>query len=235
MNDWPIHPHSELKRISNSVYLVEGSIPKFPLKRSMTIARTSGGLFVHNAIACDESTMSEIDALGEVKAIVVPSALHRYDADRFVKRYKGAKIYAPEGALQAVQKKVSREVFSYEKFQAHEDSDNVQLVHLEGTKKREGVALISDHETLSLVFNDVLFNHPHVNSLGGLVMRVLAATGGPKVDIGAKLLLVNDKRALQKHLRELSAMRHLKHIVPGHGDVISDRAAEVLMKVADRY
>jgi len=71
-----------------------------PLKRVMTLARlASGAWVVHNAIALDERSMAQIDALGGVAHLVVPNGWHRQDLRVFHERYPRATVLAPRGAL----------------------------------------------------------------------------------------------------------------------------------------
>src|SRR5690606_28635970 len=65
-----------------------------------------GGLALHSVIACDAPTMQAIEALGEPRYVLVPSAAHAMDAPAYAARYPGAKVLTPP----AGQAKVARRV-----------------------------------------------------------------------------------------------------------------------------
>ncbi|NUP04775.1 MAG: DUF4336 domain-containing protein [Polyangiaceae bacterium] len=60
----------------------------------MTIVRLSaGGLFVHSPVALDDETRREVDALGEVRAVVAPSLFHHLNVRAWMTAYPKA-VYA---------------------------------------------------------------------------------------------------------------------------------------------
>jgi hypothetical protein len=60
----------------------------------MTVVRMSGGgLFVHSPVALDGETRREIDALGEVAAVVAPSLFHHLHVGAWMEAYPRA-VYA---------------------------------------------------------------------------------------------------------------------------------------------
>lgn len=64
----------------------------------MTVVRLSeGGLFVHSPVALDEETRREIDALGEVRAVVAPSLFHHLHVAGWLSRYPSAVVAACPG------------------------------------------------------------------------------------------------------------------------------------------
>lgn len=64
----------------------------------MTVVRLGdGGLFVHSPIALDEATRSEVDALGEVRAVVAPSIFHHLHVGGWMKAYPKAHFGACPG------------------------------------------------------------------------------------------------------------------------------------------
>jgi azurin len=70
------------------------------------------------------------------------------------------------------------------------------------------------------VFNDALFNHPHLPGFTGWVMKSMGSTGGPRITGLTSIFGVSDRNALSAHVRKLAATPHLAFAVPGHGAVI---------------
>ena len=64
----------------------------------MTLARLAGGgLFVHCPVALDASTRAEVDALGEVRAVVAPSLFHHLYVGEWMRAYPRATFWACPG------------------------------------------------------------------------------------------------------------------------------------------
>lgn len=226
---WTVLEHGPLRQLQDNLHYVDGALRGMPLRRCMNVAHmASGGLVIHNAVALDEATMAKLDALGPVEYILVPSGLHRLDAPNFHKRYPEARILCPSGARKKVEAVVPVDG-DYEDFP--KDAD-VQLHTLEGLKGAEGVMLVRSGAELSMVFNDVLFNVSRES--GGFLLWMLGATGGPKVEWLVRFLYVKNKSALRADLERLARLDGLCRLVPGHGDIIEDNAAEALRFAAQR-
>jgi hypothetical protein len=227
--DWPVLDNGPLTQLSPSLWRVEGALPDMSLRRVCAVARMStGDLVVHSAICMDEAGMAALEALGPVRWIVVPNRLHRMDAPRYAARYPEAKVLCPPGGRDKVAE-VVRLDGTLDEFP--EDSV-VSFEPLEGVAGQEWVMRVRDPDDTSLVFTDALFNVPHQGGFGGLVLRMMGSSGGPKVTPLARLLLVKEKRALRHTLESLAATPDLRRLVAGHGDVVSEDAAGVLRRVA---
>jgi len=197
----------------------------------MTIARTGdGSLAVHSAIACDEATMAAIDALGELRTIVVPSGLHRIDAPAYQARYPGARVLA----MPASQRKVARAVAVDGGYELLPRGDELAVEPLAGVAKEAAlVHRAADGETL--IFNDALMNLPRaLPGWKGFLVKLVDETGALDVTRTARIALVDDKRAYATCLRALAARPSLRRIVPGHGALVLDDAAAQLHAAADR-
>ena len=225
--EWTVLNHGELVQVQENLWLIEGEIPKMSLRRRMTVARQdNGALLMHNPIALDEETIAQVEALGPVFYIIVPNGWHRLDAPSFRKRYPETIVLCPWGALKKVEQVV--EVGgSYNEFP---DDEKISLQHLRGMNEAEGVLKVSDGTQSTLIFNDILFNLP--KGAGGLMMKIMGSTGGPKVTPMMRMIVIKNKKELRAHLEELAQTPGLCRIVPGHGDVIEEGAAGVLRDVA---
>lgn len=227
---WTVSEHGPLIRHSENLWSVEGPVPKMQLRRRMTIARDADrGLTLHNPIALDDASMTELEALGEVQRLVVPNGWHRLDSAVYRERYPRAQLVCPPGA----RKKVEEVVPVDATYEALETNDEIAFEIIEGLSGVEGVMRVRSPDGVTLVFNDLLFNVAHGPGIGGLVLRLLGSTGGPRVTRMMRLFVVKDRGATKAQLLRLAATPDLVRVIPGHGGVIDERAAEVLTSVAD--
>lgn len=208
-------PHGPVTVVAENVWRVDGTNEGMPLGRVMTIARrTDGSLVLHNVIALDDATMSEVERLGPIGTIVVPNGWHRLDAPAFESRYPSARILCPAGA----KKRVSAVV---EVDGAYEDlppDEAVRLEPLEGLGGVEGVLQVRSADGVTLAFNDTIFNQPRLpGGFGFVYHHVIRSTGGPKVPPVARWFMVKDRRALRSHLERLAALPDLRRVIIMHG------------------
>jgi hypothetical protein len=228
--DWPVLPHGSLEKLAENLWRVQGDMSGAPIKRVMAIARTGDGrLALHSAIALDEKTMREVEALGEPAVLLVPNAFHRIDAPRFARRYPKMRILCPHGSRAKIAERV-RVDGTYEEGLG---DDTVRLEHLDGVGDLEGVVRVRSDDGTTLVFNDIVFNMPHAAGLGGLALRLLGSSGGPRLTSVARTFLVKDRRALRARLIALAnGTPDLRRIVVSHHETIVVEPAEVLRQVA---
>lgn len=226
--DWPVLEHSALRPLANNLWWSDGALPKGSLRRSCTVIRDStGGLVVHSAICFDAETQAQLDNLGPVRTIVVPSGMHRLDAPHWASRYPDAQVLCPAGARDKAEQVVS----------VHGDLDGlsdpaVSVERVEGLADRERVLRVTSDDGVSLVFTDLLFNLAHEAGLGGWLLRVLGSSGGPRVTPLARRMLVADRAAVRADLERLAGLDGLTRLVPGHGAVVDTDAPAVLRAVA---
>jgi hypothetical protein len=227
---WKVLPHSPIEKLSENLWRVEGDLPNMPLKRVMAIAkRADGDLVIHNGVALSPSAMAEIDAFGKVRYIIVPNGFHRMDARVYKDRYPEARVLCPRGCKKKVEEVVPVDG-AYEDFPA---DAAVSLETLEGVGEQEGVMIVKSQDGASLVFNDALFNMPHVPGAHGFVLRyITASSGGLKVSRIARLFIVKDRAAYRTQLERLAETPSLRRILVAHHETVKEGAAEALRAVA---
>ncbi|APR85020.1 Methanol oxidation glmU-like protein [Minicystis rosea] len=227
---WKVLPHRPIEELDESLWRVEGDLEGMPLKRVMTVAKHSDGtLVVHNAIALDDASMKRLDAWGKVSTIVVPNAYHRLDAPRFAARYPEARVICPAGGRRKVAD-VVRVDGTYDDFPADEA---VSFVTLDGVAAQEGVMIVKSSSGTTLVFNDAIFNLPHMSGIHGFVFKhVTASTGGPRVSRLMRWAVVKDKVALRAHLLRLAETPALRRAIVSHGAMVTDDPAGMIRTAA---
>ena len=226
--EWKVLPHAPIEKLSPALWRVQGELS--PVNRVMAIGRRADGtLVVHNGIALGDAEMTELDAWGKVSTIVVPNGYHRLDAKIFKDRYPDAKVIAPAGSRAKVAQVVSVDG-TYADYAA---DAAVELVHLDGTKEREGAMIVRAPGDTTLVLNDALFNMPHGKGFTGFILRrVTASSGGPTISRISRWLVVADKAAFRAHLERLADLPDLKRIVVSHYETITEDPSGTLSRVA---
>jgi hypothetical protein len=227
---WTVHPHQPLEQLSENVWRLEGELPRMPLRRVMTIVRRADGtVVIHNGIAVEAEVLARIEALGPISAIIVPNGYHRIDAPAFAERYPDAKVFCPVGARSKVEK-VVRVDGTYADFPS---DPRVCFGELDGTAGAEGFGIVYEDDGATLIFNDAIFNMPHVPGLKGFVLKyITASTGGPRVSRVAALAMLKDKRVFARHLERLSTTENLRRIIVSHHETITEAPADVLRAIA---
>jgi hypothetical protein len=199
----------------------------------MLVARMGDGrLVIHNAIATDDATRAQIEALGTPAFLIVPSGMHRLDAPAYKKRYPELTVLAPKGSRAKVEEKV-RVDGSYEDFPR---DDRVRFERIDGVGDVEGAMFVRSDDGVTLVLNDIVFNMDRKRDvLGFLFTTVMGSAPGPRVSRLAKLALVKDKRALRANLERLAATPDLVRLAVAHEKVASGPDAAAALRRAATY
>ncbi|MFZ5476784.1 MAG: hypothetical protein ACOZNI_08425 [Myxococcota bacterium] len=224
---WTVLPHGPLERLAPNLWRVEGVLNALN-KRVMTLVRLEDGRIVmHNAIALAEPDMVAIEAWGEVAAILIPNGFHRQDAAILQARYPGAKVYAPRGAV-AGAAKATPLAGTY----ADVPTDGTfSIRELAGIGEREGVLIVRSPDGVTAIFCDTLLNLPKIP---GLLGWILHPNGKLAVPRPTSWWFAKDLGALKRDLAGIADEDGLARVVPGHGDVVAESAAEKLREAAGR-
>ncbi|MCB9524285.1 MAG: hypothetical protein H6702_13075 [Myxococcales bacterium] len=225
--DWTVHPHDPPVQLAEGLWRVEGDLPNMALRRAMTVAALPDGeLLIHNAVALDDAGMTWLEGLGKPTWLIVPNGWHRMDCGRFKARYPDLKVVCPPGSRKKIEQKVAVDFTSKD---APIPGGQVTYETVDGVKGIEAVLKVARPCDTTLVFNDLLFNLPHMKGLFGLVYgRLMGNAGGPKITTIGKLFMVKDKAALRAHLQRLAETPDLKRLIPGHGRVMEDDPGGIL-------
>jgi Domain of unknown function (DUF4336) len=91
----------QLREFGTGLWVSEGptvSFYSFPYPTRMTLIKlTDGGLFVWSPIMLSDALKREVDALGAVRHLVSPNALHHLFLGEWKAAYPQARFYAPPG------------------------------------------------------------------------------------------------------------------------------------------
>jgi hypothetical protein len=231
--DWSVLEHGPLLTLAENIWWVDGTVPRLPLRRCMTVARASDGrLIIHNAIALNEQAMTELLALGEPAWLLVPNGYHRIDAPAYKKRFPALRVLAPRGSRAKVVEVVTVDG-SYEDFSA---DGSVQLEPLPGVGETEGFMRVRSNDGITIVLNDVVFNmDSRRNLFGRLVTTLMGSAPGPRVPRLAKMTFIKDKLALRRKLEELAETPGLIRLIVAHEKIASGVDAAAALRLAATF
>jgi Domain of unknown function (DUF4336) len=95
------YPRRMLEAFGPSLYFAEGapvSFYGFPYPTRMAAARLAdGAVWIWSPVALSEELAREVQALGPVRHIVSPNALHHLFLGEWARRWPEARLYAPPG------------------------------------------------------------------------------------------------------------------------------------------
>jgi hypothetical protein len=226
---WKVLQHGPIEAVSERLRVVEGALPGMPLKRVMSaIKLDDGSLVIHSAIALDPSTQKELEAWGTPKLLLVPNPWHRLDAPAYKTRYPALQIYCPEGA----RKRVGKAVPVDGSYEALPPMAPLTVRYLDGVAEREGYLELHDDAGTTLIFNDAVFNQPHLPGGFGFVYKLIGSSGGPRVTPLIKLAIVKDHRSLRAHLEKLADTPSLRRVIMSHGARVESDCGAFLRQVA---
>lgn len=226
-------PHDRLEKLEENLWAVSGALPRGSMNRRMCIVRLGDGRLVfHNAVPLHEEAMGQVEAFGRPAILIVPNRSHRLDIHAWKRRFPQLLVICPPQA----RAHVSQVVPVDRDWSALPRDPALEAVPFTGSRWGE-VALVvrsAGGRRVSLLFADTVMNIPHQAGVGGLVLRLLGSSGGPRVTPVTRLLTIRDARAVAADLERLSAIPGLARLVPSHGDIVGEDAPAVLRRIASR-
>src|SRR5262249_34888339 len=153
-------------------------------------------VIVHNAIALDDTEMSEVEAWGPPKVIFVPNGYHRQDAAVWKQRYAQAKIIAPAGAKKRVGAAVPVDAVTEEA--PHDET--VRLIPLDGLPG-ESVLEVKTGDGTTLVFCDAILNVPKLSFPMGFILGPTGKVSTPRI---VRMVAMKNKKAFAAQIEKLA-------------------------------
>jgi hypothetical protein len=191
------------------------------------IKRTDGTLLFFHAIPLDDPTLNEVLAWGKPTYLVVGHDQHTIDAEAFRDKL-GLKAYGPK----VNEKKIRERVILSGVLEDIPADPSMNFVSVPGTKHGETAIILKSGGSarVSILLADVIHNTP--KEATSFIFRILGFSGGPKVVPAFKLLFTKDKAVLKDGLIKWANIPNLKRLVPFHGNIVDNNAAEVLRAIA---
>lgn len=216
-----------LQSIATDIWVHDGEI-RLPLghmpARATLFRAGDGGLVLHSPLALDDETAREIARLGEVRAIVAPSAFHHMFLRAASERFPSARLYGPA----SLAPKLGGLAFQPLPASGHVDAFGPDVL----VRKVEGAPSLDEHvfyhrPSRTLVVTDLLFNLHRCRSTALKLVFMLGRTWKRPAQSLAFRFLVKDRAATAGSMRDILAW-DFERLAPAHGDVLEDRPREIL-------
>jgi hypothetical protein len=219
-------PHDGFEKHEANLWTVTGKCPGLPLDRRMMIVRLSDGrLLFFNAVPMNEEALAELRTWGTPSFLIVPAEQHCIDAPAF-REHLGLRAFAPKPCAAKIEKRMP--------IDGHiEDipaDARVRIETVEGVRHGEPAMFVTgDGGAVSAIFCDVFQNHTREHTK--LLFRLMGFSGARTPPI-FKLAFLRNKPALRAQMERWAALPTLKRLIPTHGPIVDDDAAEVLKHAA---
>jgi hypothetical protein len=183
-----------------------------------TLVRRGGRVLVHSPLAIDDARAAEIEALGEVDAIVAPSKIHFLFLRAALRRWPRARVHGAPG----LERKAPGVVF--EPLPPEGEIERLRV------QKIEGFPYIDEHvffepRSRTLVVTDLVFNIHDARGTG--MPLFLRCVGAWKKTAQSKVwrFLSRDRPAARRTLEPVFSW-DFDRVVMAHGDVLEGEDAK---------
>jgi len=215
-----IQPYEPMRPVAEGLYCVDGSWRRSPLPRRMTVfVLRSGSLAIHSVVRMRENDMRDLEALGDVRWILVPNTFHCSEAGWYRSRYPESRLLVPARGRKALEAKVGRIDGTYEDDWPEELAGDLDVACTAGFKLEEAVFLHRPSRTL--IATDLVFNQ-HGEDFPTLRRWVLTAAGAMNRFGPTRLfryVFTTDRRALAESLRPVFDWDY-DRVIMSHGRIL---------------
>lgn len=202
-----------------------------PFGRRMVIIVSHGEVMLQSAFAPDEAMQQEIEKLGKVTSIVVPTYFHDTFLDEVSALYPKATYYCVKGSSQHL--KNVEKVESMQQLAETHWMESLSLLPLGGIPKANECVFYHKPSRILLV-SDLFFN---IGELEGWWLRTLAKLlGFADAPMPSRLFcaLIKDKAAFTESLSRILEL-DFEIIIPSHFLPIEKEGKAVIKTIRDRF
>lgn len=191
----------------------------------MTLVRLEGGgLFVHSPLALDDATRREVDALGEVRAVVSPSVFHHLHVGGWMKAYPKATFAACPG----LEWKRADLAFDAVLGDQPDPLWARDLAQVYFSARRENEVVFFHARTRTLICCDALLNlAAHPSAATRLVARLM---GNTAPGIGHLERFMIRDRALARRQVDRILRWDIERVILSHGTLVERDGREVVRR-----
>ena len=216
---WTVLKHQPIDKLESNLWHVSGKM-KGGNERKMVVAkRSDGDLVLFNAIALDDAEMTELEAFGTPKYLVIPNGFHRQDALIYKQRYPDMKVIAGAGAAKAVAKAVPIDMTTDQ----YQGDGDVLVTSPAGFANKEAMLIVKHPGGGQTVATcDAILNMTSADAKFPFSV-LLAPVDTPSTPRFIQWMMIKDRKAWQAQLAELAATS--TRLIPGHGLILSDGSA----------
>jgi hypothetical protein len=223
-------PHSPLKQINDSVWIVEGTIRDNPMPRTMTIFKTKEGLILHSVVVVNDEILKQIQSLGKIFAIIVPNSFHRMDAPAYKEKFPEIKVISPKDSMSKVQKVISVDYSSEE----YLPTLGVKAYIPPGLRPFELVYEVESSQGTTMIVTDIFFNMDDIPGFRGIFLKIIGSTGFLGMTFIGRTFILNDKNQFKTWIHSLENRPEIKNLIVAHGNPVTSNLNSLWKSIADR-
>jgi hypothetical protein len=203
--------------------------------RTFAVLGPEGWVVVSPPAALDTANVASLEARGPIAALVAPNAFHHMGISAWHKRFPAAKLFAPAQSIARVQRQSG--VTGLLPISEAKSVCGSTLELLDIPHYRTGEALVRLHSDAGWIWHltDVIFNFPKLpdSVIAKVLFHVLSDSApGFKLAAPSAWLMMRNKRAVYRWMKELAEREPPVRIVPSHGpDVVLDAPARQLIEL----
>lgn len=168
-------------------------------------------------------TAEQLQSAGEITDIVAPSLLHSGGMKQASAIHPKARLWGPEGIREKHPELTWHGVLGVDAWPYEAELAHLPLAGLPELRE----SLFLHHQSGALMVTDLVFNIRNARGLGAWLILSLFGTRGRMAVSRLFVRSIKDRAAFQRSLAPLSSLE-FKHLVPGHGDILSTDAKEQL-------
>lgn len=191
----------------------------------MTVVRMAGGaLFVHSPVALDDTLRREVDALGEVSAVVSPSVFHHLHVAAWMRAYPRAVF----GACPGLDWKRPDLAFSFVVADEPHPRWRGELEQVYFSARRENEVVFFHPRTKTFVCADALLNLSRHDLASTRMVASVMRNTAPGVG-WMEPLMIRDRRLARRQVDRILAW-DFDRAVLSHGAMLEADAHELLRR-----
>jgi hypothetical protein len=190
----------------------------------------AGGLFVMSPpYRAPQSVFDDLAKYGEVRALVATNGFHHMGIPEWKARFPNAAVFAPEQALARVRKKTGIATVEPVAEAAALAGPRLELVDMPHYRTGEVLARFETARGRAWYVTDIILNIRRMprNPVVNLLYRMTASAPGLRWNqVGPRLIMVKDMRALKRWMREEFDRVTPRWLFTTHGetvDVVNER------------
>lgn len=210
---------------SESIWIATRPVKFFGVETGsrMTVVKlSSGGLFVHSPVALDAQMRRDVDALGEVRAVVAPSLFHHLYVGAWMAAYPKA-IFA---ACQGLDWKRPDLAFTCVLGDTPHEAWAKELQQVYFSARRENEVVFYDARSKTMICADALLNlSKHPSATTKIVAR---AMGNDAPGTGyLERVMVRDRRVARRQVDRILEWAP-ERIILSHGGLVHEDGTNVI-------
>lgn len=190
---------------------------------ALAVAGAYGLIVVSPPAGVEAGVFDDLLRFGPVCALVAPNGFHHFGLQPWHQRFPEAGIYAPPSAIERLQRKTGLRDIQPLASLAPRTGPRLDVIDMPHYKSGEALVRIRSERGLVWFVTDVLLNMPKLpdHPVAKLIFRLMGNAPGLKFNNLARLVMIQDTKALKRWLVEQIDAQPPNWLIPSHGDTLA--------------